>query len=65
MPFLLPEKTGLPTLRKKPYKKSTFPTYCLQKIALDGHHSPTLDGDSRAAMLTETSQNGIHTSAKQ
>jgi hypothetical protein len=57
-------KTGLPTLGKKRCKKSIFPTYRPQKIALDEHQSPTRGGDSRAAMLIETTQNDVHTSAK-
>jgi hypothetical protein len=58
-------KTGLPTLGKKLFKKSTFPTYRQQKIALDEHRSPNTDGDSRAAMLIETTQNHVRTSVKQ
>jgi len=63
--LLIARKTGLPTLRKKLFKKSTFPTYRPQKIALDEHRSPTSDGDSRAAMLTETTHYDVHASAKQ
>ena len=58
-------KTGLPTFGKKRLEKSTFLTYRQTKIALDEHQSPTCDGDSRAAMLIETTQNNVHTSAKQ
>jgi hypothetical protein len=62
--LLTARKNGLPTLGKKLFKKSTFPTYRRQKIALDNHQSPTSEGDSRAAMLIETTQNDVHTSAK-
>jgi hypothetical protein len=63
--LLTARKTGLPTLRKKLLKKSTFPTYRPQKIALDEHQSLTSDGDSRAAMLIETTHYDVHASAKQ
>jgi hypothetical protein len=63
--LLTARKNGLPTLGKKLLKKSTFPTYRPQKIALDKHQSRTSDGDSRAAMLIETTQNDVHTSVKQ
>ncbi|CAI8725125.1 hypothetical protein EMIT0P74_110209 [Pseudomonas sp. IT-P74] len=62
---MLPENYGLSTSGKNLIKKKTFPTYRPQKIALDKHHSPTSEGDSRAAMLLATSQNDVHTSVKQ
>jgi hypothetical protein len=51
--------------REKTLKKSTFPTYRSQKIALDEHQSASSDGDSRAVMLIETTHYDVHTSAKQ
>jgi hypothetical protein len=40
--LLIARKTGLPTLGKKRCKKSIFPTYPSQKIALDNRQAPTL-----------------------
>ena len=61
--ILTARKSGLRTPKKFRSKKSTFPTYPPQKIALDAHQSPTCEGDSRAAMLTETSLNNVLTCA--
>jgi len=58
-------QNGLSTLGKNRFEKSIFPTDRQRKIALDKQRSLTDTGDSRAAMLTETTHNRVQTSAKQ